>query len=259
MCVSRLICHLFFDFGKPTIDHCCVPHFPNGRRTSPSLSYHSFPLSSELRKHWLVALRRDEGANSRVSASTVLCSERFLRKIFAFILVPKSLWTLPLPIMTKQGRLVASWKQMQCHRSCAIGVFFSFFLFFCARNLKSPCAGLQWNERWLRSRERHGPERKRAVDSRWPNDETTLYRKLAEHERLQRKRSNVWFDLIYFTLRKAWVLQGSADRERPTRDARQHAVSFKQDCRKSKAILVGLRSCTWEVWGITSRRGREKK
>ena len=108
VCVSRLICHLFFDFGKPTIDHCCVPRFPNGRRTSPSLSYHSFPLSSELWKHWLVALRRDEGANSRVSASTALCSERFLRKIFAFILVPKSLWTLPLPIMTKQGRLVAS-------------------------------------------------------------------------------------------------------------------------------------------------------
>ena len=48
-----------------------------------------------------------------------------------------------------------------------------------------------WNERRLRSRERHGPERKRAVDSRWPNDETTLYRKLAERKRLQRKRSKV--------------------------------------------------------------------
>ena len=72
VCDSRLICHLFFDFGKPTIDHCCVPRFSNGRRTSPSLSYHSFPLSSGLRKHWVVALRRDEGANSRVSESTVL-------------------------------------------------------------------------------------------------------------------------------------------------------------------------------------------
>ena len=35
--------------------------------------------------------------------------------------------------------------------------------------------------------------------------------------------------------------------------------ALKQDCRKSKAILVGLRSCRWEVWRITSRRGREKK
>ena len=108
VCVSRLICHLFFDFGKPTIDHCCVPRFSNGRRTSPSLSYHSFPLSSELRKHWLVALRRVEGANSRVSESNVLCSERFLRSIFTFLLVPKSLRTLSLPIMAKQGKLVAS-------------------------------------------------------------------------------------------------------------------------------------------------------
>ena len=186
VCVSRLICHLFFDFGKPAIDHCCVPSFSNGCRTSPSLSYHSFPLSSERRKHWLVALRRDEGANSCVSESTVLCSEHFLRKIFTFLLVPKSLWTLPLPIMAKQGKLVAPWKHMQCRRC------FFFFFFFCARNsVKSLCAGLQWNERGLRSRERHGPERKRPVDSRWPNDETTLYPKLADHERLQRNRSKV--------------------------------------------------------------------
>ena len=49
------------------------------------------------------------------------------------------------------------------------------------------------------------------------------------------------------------------------RSSGQHAMlantqcAFKQDCRKSKAILVGLRSCRWEVWGITSWRGREKK
>ena len=34
---------------------------------------------------------------------------------------------------------------------------------------------------------------------------------------------------------------------------------FKQDCRKSKPILIGLRSCRWEVWDITSRKGRERK
>ena len=84
VCVSRLICRLFFGFGKPTIDHCCVPRFSNGRRMSPSLSYHSFPLSSELRKRWLVALRRDEGANFRVSESTILCSDHFPSKDFHF-------------------------------------------------------------------------------------------------------------------------------------------------------------------------------
>ena len=112
VCVSGLIRNLFFDFGKATNDNCCVPRFSNGRRTSPSLSYHSLPQSSELTwKHWLVALRRDEGATSRVSESTVLCGKRFLRKIFTFLLVPKSLWTLPLPMIAKQvkpGKHVAS-------------------------------------------------------------------------------------------------------------------------------------------------------
>ena len=47
---SPLICRLFFDFGAPTIDssHCFVPRYSNGRRTSLSLSYHSFPLSRAL-------------------------------------------------------------------------------------------------------------------------------------------------------------------------------------------------------------------
>ena len=116
--------------SQPSIPvECCVPRFFNGRRTSPSLSYHSFPLSSELRKHWLVALRRYEGANSRVSESTVLCSERFLRKIFTFFLVPKSLWTLPLPIMAKQG------KASRFLKADAVLVQPVFF-FFCARKWK---------------------------------------------------------------------------------------------------------------------------
>ena len=57
-----------------------------------------------------------------MSESTVLCSECFLRQIFTFLPVPKSLWTLPLLIMAKKGRPVTSWKQMQCHRC----IFFSF-------------------------------------------------------------------------------------------------------------------------------------
>ena len=44
-----------------------------------------------------------------------------------------------------------------------------------------------------------------------------------------------------------------------TSDFRLQRHIFKQDCRKSKPILVGLRSCRWEVWDITSRKGREKK
>ena len=56
--------------------------------------------------------------------------------------------------------------------------------------------------------------RKRAVDSRWPNDETTLYRKLVKRERLQRSE----------------VREGSADRTanarcRQTRDVGQLACA----------------------------------
>ena len=99
--------------------------------------------------------------------------------------------------------------------------FFSFFFcffFFCACNLKSPCAGLQWNERGLRSRERYSPERKRAVDSHWPNDETTLYRKLAEHERLQRKRSKV---------REGSAFRAANTRCRPTRSVHSNRIAEK--------------------------------
>ena len=44
-----------------------------------------------------------------------------------------------------------------------------------------------------------------------------------------------------------------------TSDFRLQRHIFKQDCRKSKPILVGLRSCRWKVWDITSRKGRERK
>ena len=37
-------------------------------------------------------------------------------KKFAFMLVPKSLWTLPLPVVWNRGRLDISRKQVQCHR-----------------------------------------------------------------------------------------------------------------------------------------------
>ena len=40
-------------------------------------------------------------------------------------------------------------------------------------------------------------------------------------------------------------------------DFRLQRHIFKRDCRKSKAILVGLRSCRREVWGIASKK--EKK
>ena len=58
--------------------------FSGGRRTSPSLSNHAFPLSSELRKRWLVSLCLDKGANFHITNSTVLSSKHFLSTGFDF-------------------------------------------------------------------------------------------------------------------------------------------------------------------------------
>ena len=178
-----------------------------GRVLHYILSNDSFPPSSELRKRWLVALRLDNEANSRVSESTVLCSERSLRQIFTFLPVPKSLWTLPLPIMAKKGRPVASWKQMQCHRCI-------YLFFFAPASLRAPVSHRMSVD--YECRERHGPERKCSVDSRWPNDENNHYRKLAKSEGLQRQRSKVRAE--------------SADRAANTRcTLGQHAVCMLGD------------------------------
>ena len=68
-------------------------------------------------------------------------------------------------------------------KACVLPSVFFFFFAPATSRRKSPCAGLQWKEPGLRSRERHGPERKRAVDSGRPNEETTFYRKLAEYRK----------------------------------------------------------------------------
>ena len=61
-CVSHLSFHISSAFGN-AIQHCCGPRCSNRRRTSPSLSFHSFPMSSELGKRWLVAIRLNEESN----------------------------------------------------------------------------------------------------------------------------------------------------------------------------------------------------
>ena len=72
------------------------------------LSHQSFPLSSEARKRWLVALRRDEGANFRVTNTTVLCSEHFLPTHFHFPAHAQASLESPSTIMANRRRPVAS-------------------------------------------------------------------------------------------------------------------------------------------------------
>ena len=98
-------------------DHCCVPRFFNRGRASPSLFSHGFSRSSELRKRWLLAIRQADWSHFRLPNNTVVCIEHVLpAKNFAFMLVPKSMWTLPSPVLWNRVRLDTSRKQVLCHR-----------------------------------------------------------------------------------------------------------------------------------------------
>ena len=270
VCVSGLIWHLFRSWRANHRSLLCSSLFQWTHDESFTILC-SFPLSNEPRKHGLAALCQDEGANSRrdVSESTVLCSgcflrkiftfllmpkslwtlpfsimakqgkrERFLRKIFTFLLMPKSPWTLPFSIMAKQGKLVASWKQMQCHRC-----------FFFAHARLRGSALVQWNERATKQRNAR------------PWEKACSWSPVGQMMKPLPIES--WRKARGCSPSKVKFVKDPAV-ERPTRDVGQHAVcvmiqTSKTYCRKSKAILFGLRSCRCEACGITSRRGREKK
>ncbi|XP_076853828.1 uncharacterized protein LOC143509219 [Brachyhypopomus gauderio] len=57
---------------------CSVPLCSNSKQKQPYLSFHSFPADEELRKKWLIAIRRSEGPNFQVIRnSTHVCSAHF--------------------------------------------------------------------------------------------------------------------------------------------------------------------------------------
>ena len=61
--------------------YCCVPECRNRSINAPDLSFHRFPnvdSRKEVRKAWIVAIRRDEGKNFKVIAGTRVCSAHFL-------------------------------------------------------------------------------------------------------------------------------------------------------------------------------------
>ena len=97
---SSIELSFFFCFGMLFSDHCCVPRCSNRDRASPPLFSRGFSRSSELRKRWLLDICQADWSHFRVPNSTVVCIEHVLpEKNFAFMLVPKSLWTLPSPVL----------------------------------------------------------------------------------------------------------------------------------------------------------------
>ncbi|XP_046583676.1 uncharacterized protein LOC124290869 [Haliotis rubra] len=59
--------------------HCCVPMCTNDSRydTEGQLSFHRIPAEKNLRKEWLVKIRRDVGPYFKLSDKTRVCSSHF--------------------------------------------------------------------------------------------------------------------------------------------------------------------------------------
>lgn len=55
-------------------ERCCVPLCTASSKWSSSLSFHGFPVHSELRRTWLLNIRRD---HVTISAHTKVCSRHF--------------------------------------------------------------------------------------------------------------------------------------------------------------------------------------
>ncbi|XP_069105555.1 uncharacterized protein [Argopecten irradians] len=74
-------------------DYCCVPHCNGNARIHRELSFHRFPSTKkkDLRKRWIVVIRRDEGPCFKIGSNTVVCSRHFKQEDFRWTLVRKCL------------------------------------------------------------------------------------------------------------------------------------------------------------------------
>ena len=61
----------------PSLDNCCVPGCSNRREKCSDLSFHPLPAQEDRRKRWVVAVRRDEEEDFRITDNTVVCGEHF--------------------------------------------------------------------------------------------------------------------------------------------------------------------------------------
>ena len=55
-------------------------HKPTGKCSQ--LSFHKFPAQPDLRKQWIIAVRRDEGPHFRATKNTLVCSDHFREEDF---------------------------------------------------------------------------------------------------------------------------------------------------------------------------------
>ena len=56
---------------KKTAEHCCVPMCQASAKYNNVLSFHTFPTDEELRRKWVVVIRRDD---FMITPHTRVCS-----------------------------------------------------------------------------------------------------------------------------------------------------------------------------------------
>ncbi|XP_078482097.1 protein MBD-R2-like isoform X2 [Ciona intestinalis] len=62
--------------------HCCVPICTGDSRYNTSLSFHRMPKDEQMRKQWVVKIRRDVGPNFKITSKTRVCSKHFKEEDF---------------------------------------------------------------------------------------------------------------------------------------------------------------------------------
>ncbi|XP_048749122.1 uncharacterized protein LOC125661232 [Ostrea edulis] len=74
-------------------EYCCVPQCNGNARLHKELSFHKIPSlkKPDLRRRWIIAIRRDEGPLFKIGGNTVVCSRHFKTEDFRWTLVRKCL------------------------------------------------------------------------------------------------------------------------------------------------------------------------
>nr|XP_058945630.1 uncharacterized protein LOC131773704 [Pocillopora verrucosa] len=59
-------------------DHCCVPKCNNNRsKVQSNITFHQFPKDKDLRRQWIIKIKRDVGRSFKITNSTRVCSDHF--------------------------------------------------------------------------------------------------------------------------------------------------------------------------------------
>ena len=59
---------------KTTAEHCCIPLYSASTKFNSSLSFHTFPKDGEIRRRWIVNVRREDFT---IGQHTRVCSRHF--------------------------------------------------------------------------------------------------------------------------------------------------------------------------------------